>query len=416
MEEAKARALGLPVEGDAAHQGPLIAGSNLGLSAYRRPTAPADESGLPPQPPPPSAAATTAAAPTAASFASYKRRADDVIREFFASGDYDEARRAVAEDLSPSAYAFEFARRLVVAAMAAGDAERERASRLLSALLGRELVMEQVGEAFARLLEAVADLEIDAPQARPLLARFLARAVVDEILPPSFLTDVVVTRPAPDVASEARSLLAVDPSHERLHHIWGVTGASSLAELKRSVEALVAEYYASGDAEEAVRCTREIGCRPYHHEVVLRALVVGLDASKAAAATALLVALRASGVVSVAQVERGFRRARERLPDLVLDDPRARAHLDALVQAAVESGVLPARWAAEVESLPGAGGSARQAAGEETAPPSSRVPGTVAGADTRSAKDASGAARPDTPVVPAHPQHAPAAEVASGGK
>jgi hypothetical protein len=38
------------------------------------------------------------------------------------------------------------------------------------------------------------DLQLDAPAARPLAASFLARAVVDEILPPSFLRDPIMAR------------------------------------------------------------------------------------------------------------------------------------------------------------------------------------------------------------------------------
>ena len=39
-----------------------------------------------------------------------------------------------------------------------------------------------------RLLQAISDLQLDVPDAVELLSQFMARAVVDDILPPSFLT------------------------------------------------------------------------------------------------------------------------------------------------------------------------------------------------------------------------------------
>lgn len=45
-----------------------------------------------------------------------------------------------------------------------------------------------------RLLVATDDLLLDCPDAVRLLSLFLGRAIVDEILPPSFLTQVRVLR------------------------------------------------------------------------------------------------------------------------------------------------------------------------------------------------------------------------------
>ena len=66
--------------------------------------------------------------------------------------------------------------------------EREMVSRLISDLYGANVVSSnQVGKAFERLFEQADDLELDAPDFRLILCNFLARAVVDEVLPPSFL-------------------------------------------------------------------------------------------------------------------------------------------------------------------------------------------------------------------------------------
>ena len=47
---------------------------------------------------------------------------------------------------------------------------------------------EQVSKGFSKLLNSADDLALDIPDAVDVLALFVARAVVDEILPSAFLT------------------------------------------------------------------------------------------------------------------------------------------------------------------------------------------------------------------------------------
>jgi hypothetical protein len=54
------------------------------------------------------------------------------------------------------------------------------------------LSAEQLAMGMTRLLAAADDLVLDCPDAVRLLSLFLGRAVVDEILPPSFLAQVSV--------------------------------------------------------------------------------------------------------------------------------------------------------------------------------------------------------------------------------
>jgi hypothetical protein len=77
---------------------------------------------------------------------------------------------------------FEFCR-----AMDKNDREKEQASSLLSALYADVIAPDQMAKGFTKLLESVEDLSIDIPDAVELLSLFLARAVVDDILPPAYL-------------------------------------------------------------------------------------------------------------------------------------------------------------------------------------------------------------------------------------
>ena len=71
------------------------------------------------------------------------------------------------------------------------------------------------------MFEFVDDLEIDAPGAASTVAAFLARAVVDEVLPPSFLIDPTVVNLGGDVVEMTKRMLSRDHQHSRVEKIWG---------------------------------------------------------------------------------------------------------------------------------------------------------------------------------------------------
>ena len=52
-----------------------------------------------------------------------------------------------------------------------------------------------------------ADLRKDCPDVDRLLANFLSRAVIDEVLPPAFLMDRSLAEASPEVLEQAKALL-----------------------------------------------------------------------------------------------------------------------------------------------------------------------------------------------------------------
>ncbi|KAG2263247.1 hypothetical protein Bca52824_070326 [Brassica carinata] len=67
------------------------------------------------------------------------------------------------------------------------DKEKEMASVLLSASYADVINLNHIRDGFVLLLESADDFVVDIPDAVDVLALFLARAVVDDILPPAFL-------------------------------------------------------------------------------------------------------------------------------------------------------------------------------------------------------------------------------------
>ena len=81
-------------------------------------------------------------------------------------------------------------------------------SKMLSELYPDVLSTSVVGKGFERLFEVMDELEIDAPSARDVTAVFVARCVVDEIIPPSFLSDVVICSLGGEIIEKAKRMLS----------------------------------------------------------------------------------------------------------------------------------------------------------------------------------------------------------------
>lgn len=75
-----------------------------------------------------------------------------------------------------------------------------------------------------RLFEIVDEIEKDAPSARSIMAAYIARGVVDEVIPPSYLNDPVACDLGSDMIDRAKLLLSRDHVGARLEKIWGPGG------------------------------------------------------------------------------------------------------------------------------------------------------------------------------------------------
>ena len=121
----------------------------------------------------------------------YKKTVEPIISEFFVSGEIEEMLQNI-NDIGAPEYAYECVKRSVNMSLDKTDRERELVSQLLSIGYPDTFSSNIVGKGFERLFEIIDEIEKDVLSARDMLAKFLARAVVDEVLPPSFLADAVV--------------------------------------------------------------------------------------------------------------------------------------------------------------------------------------------------------------------------------
>lgn len=272
----------------------------------------------------------------------FKQRLRPIFAELWVSADLVECARSL-EELQCPEYNFEVVKRAISLSLDKRDAERELVSKLISRLYPDFFSTNQIAKGFERLFEQADDLELDVPSAKANLSTFLARAVVDEVIPPSFLTDGYTMSIGGDVVTHAKQMLNRDHVGARMERIWGPGDGRPVQDLKVAVDQLLQEYIMSGEHEEAMRCVKELNAPFFHHEIVKRAVVTALDKSEDARGSVaqLLRHLRENDVISAAQFEKGFGRLYGIVSDLVLDVPDTPQILAAFTRRAVTDGVLP---------------------------------------------------------------------------
>tara|TARA_B110000503_G_scaffold140647_1_gene232063 strand:- start:1689 stop:2465 length:777 start_codon:yes stop_codon:yes gene_type:complete len=182
-------------------------------------------------------------------------------------------------------YQHYFVKRLVTLAMDRGNREKEAAACLLSTLYPYHLDQSQIQRGFERLLESVDDLALDVPAASADLAMFIARAVVDDILPPKFI-DVTLEGLLPGLRQSDKAADCIDLAHghlrdrhctERVLRAWGDPEKSPIDAAKAAIQDLLREFLVNGSVEEARSCLRTLNARYFHHELVKRALVLCIE-------------------------------------------------------------------------------------------------------------------------------------------
>lgn len=192
-----------------------------------------------------------------------------------------------------------------------------------------------------------------------MVASFLARAVVDEVLPPAFLSDQNNDRPGDPVVEKAVTMLSREHCTARLERVWGPGDGRPVVELKKDMDQLLQEYLLSRELDEAARCVKEMQAAHFHHELVKRGVFAAMELdgkettkddaalSNVDAMAALFGFLVRNAIVSEYQVKKGVARLHQLLPDLSLDVPTAPALLVSFEKMATEEGCLPANGKAE---------------------------------------------------------------------
>uniref|UniRef100_A0A7S0RHG6 MI domain-containing protein n=1 Tax=Pyramimonas obovata TaxID=1411642 RepID=A0A7S0RHG6_9CHLO len=287
----------------------------------------------------------------------YKEAVAVVVKEYFDSLDHNEVARSLRE-LQKPLYHYYFVKCVVKTAMDRGDKEKEMAAQLLSALLCDDVLEPgQVSKGFVQLLETAQDQKLDVPETPQILALFLVRASVDDILPHAFLKVCAGSLPddvARSIVKEAISHLTRPDVADWILHVWGSTKGRTVEEAKAFISDLVAAYIAGGTSEDVRAGLHQLALPFFHHEFVKHSLVLAATSPpEAAKLMQLLKDLTDSRDLSSSQVTKGLTRVEETLYDKYDADEADAKYQELLKHARTHKLLLePAEEEQEEEAVP----------------------------------------------------------------
>ncbi|KAJ0785260.1 putative programmed cell death protein [Helianthus annuus] len=278
-------------------------------------------------------------------FEEYKKKASIIVEEYFATDDVISTANEL-KDLEMPSYSYYFVKKLISMAMDRHDKEKEMAAVLLSSIYADVIDPRQVYMGFRKLVESADDLIVDIPDTVDVLALFIARAVVDDILPPAFLKKEADALPEGakgiDVIKRAEKGYLSAPLHaEIIERRWGGSRNKTVEDVKAKIDNLLVEYAVSGDKKEAIRCINDLKVPFFHHEIVKRAIIMAMERKKAEGKLLdLLKTASEECLINSSQISKGFTRIIDMIDDLSLDIPNAKELLQSLISKAASEGWL----------------------------------------------------------------------------
>ncbi|GLG97183.1 Programmed cell death protein 4 [Gryllus bimaculatus] len=281
-----------------------------------------------------------------------QKSVEPILLEYFEHGDTQEAALAF-EELTCGTKRFMIPMLAVEIALEHKPSHREMTSVLISDLYGRVVLQRDIAKAFDTLLKNLPDLILDTPEAPTVLGNFIARAVADDCLPPKYVQSYKDKQKdrgedecdyAREALARADTLLSMKHGLVRLDNVWGVGGGlRPVKYLTRQMTLLLKEYLSSGDLHEAERCLQDLEVPHFHHELVYEAVVMTIEAINGHTEEMmckLLKSFYAAIIITPDQLERGFLRVYEDMPDICVDVPLAYTVLERFVDRCQKGGFL----------------------------------------------------------------------------
>jgi len=275
-----------------------------------------------------------------------RKKIEPIVLEYFENGDVSEALQSF-EEVVPNNHRSTLVQICIEIAMDHKASHREMTSQLISEMYYEVAPEKEITKGIENLLMDLDDLVIDIPDAPTVLGNFISRAIADDCIPPKFLT--LMTEKAEGVhfkaaIERAQVLYSLKHGLVRLHNVWGVGGAlRPVKYLTRQICMLLKEYLSSNDVDEAIRCVKELEVPHFHHELVYEAIVMALEGNshvREESLCGLLKALSDAIIVTPDQMEHGFLRVFDDLPDIQLDIPLAYEILHRFADRCLKAGFL----------------------------------------------------------------------------
>jgi hypothetical protein len=274
----------------------------------------------------------------------------EIITEFIDSGELKDALEVLKKRREIDGA--EFVKRTLIFGIERKAYERELISQLLS---GAYSIFQnrEMPDGFEIVLDRLPDLSLDVPDATEVLGKFIARAVVDEVLPPVFLKQA---RSNNDKAQGSLSLAQelYDKDRKLLYHIWGSGDLSSVRRLRKAVDAFLSDYLENKFLEDTSTAISELNAPTYNSQVIRQAITLALERNTTQARNdilELISVLFKRGQFSEYDVLHGFELVWRKIHDIKLDVPNADAMLTELTNTAKTSRLLPENFTKSISDL-----------------------------------------------------------------
>lgn len=269
----------------------------------------------------------------------FQKRGEEIVLEYLENGDTSEAEASFREILPSPLNRYWIVELAIDIAMDHKPSHRELTSVLISDLYGNIINDKDIAKAFDIMLSNLEDLKLDTPEVEIYLSNFIARTIADDCLPPRYVDTekekFANNRLAIGTLNRVHTLLTMDFGLVHLDNVWGVGGGQRpVRYLIRQMILLLKEYLLSNDCNEAVIALRNLEVPHFHHELVYEAVLMAIESLKTSTQEAICQLLNyfdSACVLTRDDLEKGFLRVFEDMPDISLDVPLAYITLDRFI-------------------------------------------------------------------------------------
>ncbi|CAM4757609.1 unnamed protein product [Rotaria magnacalcarata] len=276
------------------------------------------------------------------SIESLEKDVKPIIDEYFVNGDAKDVAQALRRFNLKQLGEGELLAYVVTLALEKSNVHKELISRLLHDLNGIIFRVNDYIKGFDTLLTTLNDLSLDNPECSTDIGKFIARSIADKCIANTngkYFANYKghVKCPKMQIALDKAETLMLMGDFYFLNNVWGAqsSGFRPVQELADGMNLIIHEYYDSGDANETIRCLKELNVPHFFHEFVYELIDFCLEKNTERAeqlTIALLETLTKTAVITYDQLKTGILRLFEDMEDIQLDVPNVCEQLQSLLK------------------------------------------------------------------------------------
>ncbi|SCM09880.1 conserved Plasmodium protein, unknown function [Plasmodium chabaudi adami] len=275
----------------------------------------------------------------------FKNKSRDFLCDFFNDGNIDD----VIEFLNNtnSLFHYEFIRISIIESFSKNNICRKFISYLLDNLSETYYFKNDIIIAFIRIIGYIDDYEIDFPNSKEMICKFLLRCIHDDVLYPAFLSDIYklhiggVTGMMICNKTQQRVIDKKSKNINNINFIWDEDDTYEKMKLKRKINNTLLEYfYLYIDEEEFYLYLDEF--LPSYHDlcnyVVKKIFILNVDINNDINLSLKLVQhLVNKNFISKKNIEEGIQEVLNSLRDIMLDIPKYPEDLKKIITLLLEN-------------------------------------------------------------------------------